>query len=95
MEFLNSVGAIVKDGPKKDSVDPSTWSEDDKRRYSEMIETLASGMGGLNLPSGKIWCGEGDQGVNQFCKQWDCEGKAEYEKQKAENPSSFIDIRRY
>ena len=95
MEFLNSVGAVVKDGEKRPSVDPSAeWSQEDWQRYNSMMATLATGIGGLNLPTGKISCGEGDQGINPFCEQWDCEGKAKYEELKAANPSSLIIIRR-
>jgi len=94
MEFLNSVGAVIKDGPKLGSVDTSAWTSSDWTSYYKMMLTLASGNGGLNLPTGKISCGEGDRGVNQFCKQWDCVGKAEYEKKKAENPFALVYIRR-
>jgi len=95
MEFLNSVGAVIKNGPKRASVDPhKEWRTRDWERYSAMMKTLASGNGGLNLPTGLIACGEGDMGINQYCKQWTCEGKAVYEQKQKENPDSFILIRR-
>ena len=96
MEFLNSVGAVVKGSlVKRESVDPQKeWSADDWKRYSETMSTLASGAEGLNLPSGKIWCGSDNDGINQFCDQWNCEGKSIYEKAQNDNPNSMIFIRK-
>ena len=93
MEFLNSVGAIVQNEPTRDSVDPNKeWSSEDWNRYSDMMAKLAS-EANLNLPTGKIGCGEYDQGVNQFCNQWDCEGRKVFENVKKENPNSFVYIK--
>ncbi|OGD09317.1 hypothetical protein A2397_00895 [Candidatus Amesbacteria bacterium RIFOXYB1_FULL_44_23] len=73
MEFLNSVGAVVKDGPKLTSVDTSTWSPSDYSQYIHMMLSLASGNGGLNLLTGKIACGQNARGINPSCRQRCCE----------------------
>ncbi len=96
MEFLNSVGAVVKGSlDKRDSVDPwKEWSAEDWERYNETMSTLASGADGLNLPTGKIWCGGDNDGINPFCDQWNCEGRTIYEKKQKDNPDSFLIIRK-
>ncbi len=95
MKFLKSVGAVVEGGPKRSSVNPSEeWSEEDWKRYYNMMNALASGIGALNLPTGIISCGEGDCGVNPYCNQWTCKGRQDYEKAVKKNPSGLIIIRR-
>ena len=95
MEFLNSVGAVKQNQPPRDSVDPyREWSSHDWTNYQQLMAlVLASGNGGLNLPTGKIACGENARGINPFCKQWSCEGSAEYEEAKTNNPSALTIIR--
>ena len=95
MKFLNSVGAVIKDGPRKEYADQSSWKPEDWGRYNRLtMHTLASGNGGLNLPTGKIHCGEGSQGINPSCEQWTYEGRKEYKAKKEEGPNSLILIRR-
>jgi hypothetical protein len=91
MEFLNSVGAVIKNGPKRTSVDPfEEWSKDDWDGYNEMMSKLASGISGLNLSTGKIGCDGLVDGINQFCKQWDSVVADVFRKAQAKNPDSIF-----
>jgi len=76
MQFLNSVGAVNRNGSKRSYVDPQAeWSSEDWERYYKMMETLADGAGGLELPTGIIFCGEGEGGKNIFCSIREAEMK--------------------
>ena len=79
-DFLHSVGAIPMDGPKRTSVDPQhEWSEEDWQRYRDLENNVLANAASLNLPTGRMSCGEGENGINPYCNAWACSGKAEYQ----------------
>jgi hypothetical protein len=91
-DFLKSVKKISENGHIKASVDPrKDWSQEDWQRYLNLRSILASDAV-LNLSSGRIDCGEGCSGVNQFCDQWKCEGRKILEKEQRKHPNTFVEV---